>query len=204
MKNFPVGLISALLSAEARVYMFLDMNLVSTTERYTDMDIPFLFNGNVYTPNDLSIGHVSAGMGMTVQSMDIKIQNVNQYQSSFFLNNEQRGRICVLRLMVLDSNRSQVAVLPVFRGLIDDWKMGDLHITIILKNELILWKKKTLRKSSALCPWSFKGTECGYSGTDTTCDRTYNRCVALSNEANFGGFRWIPSVMEKEIQWGPK
>jgi phage-related protein len=52
------------------------------------------------------------------------------------------------------------------------------------------------------CPWVFKGTECAYSGGESTCDQTYERCRFLSNTDNFGGDRFINSLMQKEIWWG--
>lgn len=41
------------------------------------------------------------------------------------------------------------------------------------------------------CRWKFKGTECGYAGATTTCDKTLAACRAMaggSNSAAFGGF----------------
>jgi phage-related protein len=38
----------------------------------------------------------------------------------------------------------------------------------------------------------FKGTACGYSGSETVCDRTFARCIELGNEARFGGQPGIP------------
>jgi len=39
----------------------------------------------------------------------------------------------------------------------------------------------------------FKGTLCGYSGSATECDRTFERCMELGNEHRFGGFPGIPT-----------
>lgn len=38
------------------------------------------------------------------------------------------------------------------------------------------------------CYWKFKGIECGYSGAETTCDKTLTRCKQLNNSPRFGGF----------------
>jgi phage-related protein len=38
------------------------------------------------------------------------------------------------------------------------------------------------------CRWRFKGTECGYSGAATECNKGLAACRALSNSARFGGF----------------
>ena len=89
------------------------------------------------------------------------------------------------------------------RGFISSWELSsDNNVRISVKNEAMLWAKKTLRIHSSSCPWVFKGTECGYSGTATWCDKNYARCGELLNTDNYGGFRFLPSIMEKEIWWG--
>lgn len=44
--------------------------------------------------------------------------------------------------------------------------------------------------------------ECHYGGAQDWCDQTYERCKMLANKDNFGGFRFLPYIMEKEIWWG--
>lgn len=44
--------------------------------------------------------------------------------------------------------------------------------------------------------------ECRYAGSETTCDRTWKRCTELSNTANYGGFRHLGYLSEKDIMWG--
>ena len=39
----------------------------------------------------------------------------------------------------------------------------------------------------------FKGPECGYSGPETECNRTFERCKELGNASRFGGFPGIPT-----------
>ena len=41
----------------------------------------------------------------------------------------------------------------------------------------------------------FKDSRCGYSGNETSCDRTFARCKELGNEENFRGF----PTMYKEL-----
>ena len=102
----------------------------------------------------------------------------------------------------LERERS-LLVQEFIRGFISSWELSsDNQVRISVKNEAMLWAKKTLRIHSSSCPWVFKGTECGYSGTATWCDRNYARCGELLNTDNYGGFRFLPSIMEKEIWWG--
>lgn len=42
-----------------------------------------------------------------------------------------------------------------------------------------------------LCPWTFKGAECGYTGGETTCSKTLQRCEEIWGEGTvlpYGGF----------------
>lgn len=43
------------------------------------------------------------------------------------------------------------------------------------------------------CGWRFKGSECAYAGSESSCNRTKQRCKELANFARFGGFPSIPS-----------
>jgi len=47
----------------------------------------------------------------------------------------------------------------------------------------------------------FKGPQCGYSGVETTCDRTIEACTARSNAARFGGFEQINDADEAVGTW---
>lgn len=49
--------------------------------------------------------------------------------------------------------------------------------------------------------WYTVGT-CRYAGAETWCDRSWDRCLALSNTINFGGKRWLPGLVGKQISWG--
>ena len=42
------------------------------------------------------------------------------------------------------------------------------------------------------CRWVFKGTECGYTGEETECGRTFTDCIERNNTRRYGGFPSIP------------
>ena len=93
--------------------------------------------------------------------------------------------------------------VTLFQGEIGPWEMVEGKITMTITNQFSQWSQKTLNLHSASCRWKvFKGDQCSYSGSEAWCDRTYSRCQALGNTANFGGFRWLPSIKDKQIWWG--
>jgi len=48
-----------------------------------------------------------------------------------------------------------------------------------------------IRKNN--CRFRFKSTECGYSGTETDCDKTLAACRSFNNSVRYGGFPGIGS-----------
>jgi len=88
-----------------------------------------------------------------------------------------------------------------FFGQIDGWTYEEAEdaswLTVrVRRNQGTFGKIIPRRRYKVMCPWIFKGTECGYAGAETLCDRTITRCLALGNEDNFGGFPWVPHPME--------
>ena len=67
-----------------------------------------------------------------------------------------------------------------------------LNVNFTLGAENLLYlrvpKNRYLRNT---CRFKFKNSLCGYTGTETDCDRTYARCKELGNQARYGGF---PSI----------
>ena len=63
-------------------------------------------------------------------------------------------------------------------------------VTFKLGAENLLNQKATPdRFLKNFCRYAELGDEnCGYSGSETECDRTFARCKALGNQARFGGF----------------
>jgi hypothetical protein len=49
--------------------------------------------------------------------------------------------------------------------------------------------------------WYTIGT-CRYSGAEIWCDRSWDRCSALGNTINYGGFKYLPNIIGKQIYWG--
>lgn len=97
-----------------------------------------------------------------------------------------------------------IGILTLMEGFIDNWELDESKIEIKVASLATQWNQQPLTKQSPLCRWKeFGGTECGYSGEQTECDRTYTKCVEYENTANFGGERWLSSLVDKkEFWWG--
>lgn len=126
-----------------------------------------------------------------------------------FAGGTPQGSKAILRLVIVDDDYSLVGDTSFifFEGEVDTWSMTEDNIKISLVSAMTKWSQKALRSHGSSCQWKvFKGitpdSPCMYTGSETWCDRTYKRCAQLNNTDNFGGFRWLPSIVDKEIWWG--
>lgn len=202
MRSLPTILNDELLK-EAYFYCHLVEMYLTSTHRFTSLDIDVVYNGNTYYSRGLKLGNAGFSMTPQVDSMSFDIDNVDQYFTSLILNEEIRKKKCTIRMAALDSNAKVIAETVHFTGLIDQDDWDEKKATIEIASPFIMWRKTVPRRtSSPNCPWVFKDTDCNYAGAETWCNQTYNRCTALSNTANFGGSRWLPGLMNKKIWWG--
>jgi len=155
-----------------------------------------------FTPNAFKFGDISGSATLAVESIDIEIDDTDKTLAAIVLNEDIRNKWAILSVGAIDSEYV-VHVQEFLRGIIGGWQLYDENtLKITITNELVLWNKKPLRIQMSSCPWVFKGPECGYVGGESTCDQTYERCRRLGNTDNFGGDRFINSLMQKEIWWG--
>jgi hypothetical protein len=126
-----------------------------------------------------------------------------------FAGGTPQGSLAIIRRVLVDDDYSLVSGTSamVFEGTIDGWNMTEDILKITVVSQFVQWSQRALRLHSPSCPWKVFGgntpdSPCMYSGSEIWCDRTYVRCTALGNTANYGGFRWLPSIVDKEIWWG--
>lgn len=194
-----------------RMFFMVELGF-STIVRYNDTEESISDSlGNVFLPRSFTFPGLGTSSGMTVSQLDIDIDNTDQVISTYLLGEDVRNTIAKLYLGVVtqkvswagDEVKTEIITQEFFRGIIGGWTLSeDNKALITIKNELILWNKKALRTQSSSCPWSFKGVECQYAGGESWCDQSYDRCLEMVNTDNFGGFRFLPSIMEKELWWG--
>jgi len=212
MRNFDPDMAAELLKETTQQFFMIQFGF-STPYYCTDLDIPVYYDGNKYLPRDFDLGDINYAAALSVDKLSVEIDNVDSQLSAMLLGEDVRNKwVTVYRGLIRPAEpptqAQEIYVAPIFQGLLDGWEDTEPKARIDVVNEFVLWKKKTLRLAQATCPWTFKGEECAYSGAETWCDQSYERCVALGNNlgtggvGGFGGFRFLPAISEKEIWWG--
>lgn len=202
MRNIDVDIAAELAKESFRYFFLLELQLTATY-RFNDIDIPIYHGGELFACRSFSFDQLAGSANLSVESLDIEIDDTDQVISALVLGEDVRNKIAILYFGVMTDTPVQIHIQEFMRGIIGGWDIyGDSNVKINVTNEMILWNKKSLRPQSSSCPWTFKGTECAYAGAETWCDQSYARCVDLVNTAQFGGERFLPAITEREVWWG--
>lgn len=178
-----------------------------TTYRYTTLDVPFYTStatcSGTYSPRGLKFDSVTYSIGNIVDQAILRLDNVDQVMTSIFVDGTSQGEDADIYVAVLTNSGTEIGIVNFFSGQVDAWELDEDEVRITISTEFAKWSQKSAAFHSPSCRWKvFKGTECQYAGAETWCDRTYARCEALVNTDNFGGFRWLPDLENREIRWG--
>jgi len=204
MRSINANIITQLEAGELRPFNLIDMEIDGTHYRYTDCDVPIVTGGNRFEPRGFKSQPIQYSLNKIMDQVKLEIDNLDDALTSIFVGGTPQDSGVSLQLVVLDSDYAVIeSAQTLFEGFINGWGLTEEKVRITVSSLFNRWSQRTLAKHSASCRWKvFKGTECGYSGGETWCDRSYTRCAALSNTDNFGGFRWLPSIADIEIWWG--
>ena len=195
-----VTLVNAWGNEELTAGVFVELGF-DTTMRFSTFDIDLYHGGNKYIATELAVENLSFTSDLSVDTATIRLPNVNLTMSSVLLNNDEIGSMATISIGAVASSRRLYDLEAIIVGELTVWNANEQMAELIYSGLMARWSKKTLRIAQASCPWPLGGDECTYAGPET-CSQTWVRCKALSNQLNFGGFPWLPDLMEKKIYWG--
>ena len=229
MRNIDSTILRELEKVEMQPFKTLELYIDSTYYRYTDCDVPvnlgtyleivwepgIEWGGHVewsrvvgtpeiYYPRWFEVEAVKYSMVDIVDQMQVEIDNLDYEMTPAFVGSTPRGDAMEYRQVLLSDTGFVIAgSILVFQGEIDSYTLDEETIKMTATSQFHAWGQRTLARHSSSCRWKeFKGTECGYAGDVSWCDRTYGRCQEVGNSANFGGFRFLPDLISAEIWWG--
>ncbi len=200
MKTLPAELTAELIKEYHHLCHLFELKLTATVY-YSDADVDIYYDGHWWYSKGIDFDAVRLSTSPKVDNISLGIDNVDKGFSGTVLAEEVRGKECNVWQAALNKNMGVIGVVKIFMGYIDAIEIDNRRANIQLYNHFIRWRLLTPRRvHAATCQWTFTGTECG--GAGAWCDHSWERCLALGNTLNFGGFRWLPYLVDKQIWWG--
>lgn len=175
----------------------LNINIPSGGVRILDNETlsALEYNNEEYMGAPLSHDEIKKDDNSSVSKLRVTLSNVGLGISGII---GARGDVitnaqAVLTLVFLDVNTNEL--IPNIQQVLYAGKCNNLSLdyenaTMEIETPLGGYEKQCpAMKYRATCQVRrFKDCRCGYTGEETTCDRTYSRCKELGNQENFRGF----------------
>jgi len=164
--------------------------------RVTSDSVETVWNGDTYVPFPFELDEISDTSKGEVPQVQLRISNVTRAIEAYI---QQYDEYCkengylpiTVYIYVVHSehlDEEDPIVEHVFE--LKQPQTTSMWATFTLSATNLFMKRFPLyRMLKNRCRYkTFKGTLCGYSGSETTCDRTLVRCKELGNSRRFGGF----------------
>lgn len=146
---------------------------------------PFNYGGRLREVSSLDFA-LDGGVGRVTFS----ISNADLLEVANVAADGYIGWECkVHKVLVLDDG--SVKGILLLHGVITGYTMTDQVVNMDVTTRINVENSINNRRVGEKCGWVFKGTECGYSGPLTTCNKLYvsnDGCSGRSNQHRFGGF----------------
>ena len=184
-----------------RLYTLENYDGASNNLNLAEYDTDIVFNGITYTRFPITIDMISENNKSMIDTVNLTISNVSRVIQSYLESYDLRGKKVSIKTVwanqLADANAYIEDVLY-----IDSYTADQNNVSFILttKFDVLDVELQLRRYSRNYCNWKFKGTECGYAGSDTVCNKTKQDCKNNKNNyARFGGF---PSIQSNRILLG--
>lgn len=210
-KNLDATIIDELAGLSMFPFFTLDLTDGTNEYKYSTLDIPIHLTASgtttisgTYLPKGFIFESINSTLSNVMDDATIRIDDLDDVLKSVFVGGSIKGKAASVHIGLIDSNEDVIGTVLLFTGEVDSFTLDESELRLVIGSVFTKWSHQTYNKHSSSCRWKvFKGVECAYGGAETWCDRSYTRCGVLANTANFGGFRWLPSIENKKFQWGP-
>lgn len=213
MRSLPLALANEISAEVCSIGHLIKIVLFDTS---THQDVPLYFTDKdmdvVWNPGDGDKTWLSRGIEFSdgqqslspkVDSITFEIDNTSLSMSSYVMNYETRGKECTIYRAAFDQYLQVLGATVLFPGILDSVELDNKRARISVANSFVRWNQPTPRRKHAIrCFWSFKGSECGYSGGLTSCDKSWDACIERARTASYGGFRFIDDASGRQVTWG--
>lgn len=176
------------------LYEIYDYDGAGSNLYFAEWDQDVVFDSITYTRFPIKHDFISSNTSGQIDTVQITLGNVSRLIQAYLENYDLRG--CKVKIKIVFANHlADASAMVQDTFYIDSYSANDQSVTFLLSSkfdvlDLELPGRKYMRN---YCQWKFKGTECKYAGSDTTCNHTIDDCRTKSNVLNFGGFPSIPT-----------
>ncbi len=128
-----------------------------------------------------------------IDSVKVRLSNISRMIQFYLETHDFRGKDVRIRMVFADTLDDAEAYLDEIYT-IDSYSADQNHaeFTLTGKFDVLGVNLPARGYTRNTCGWVFKSTECGYTGVETTCNKTQQECRDLGNHTRYGAFPSVP------------
>ena len=129
-----------------------------------------------------------------IDQVKVRLANVSRLIQLYLEQYDFRGKKVIIRTVWVNQLTDPDAHIDdIFY--IDNYTADQTNVEFTLtgKFDVLGMDLPARRYARNYCSWKFKSSECGYTGAETECGKTQQRCKQLNNYQRFGAFPSVPT-----------
>lgn len=161
---------------------------------FAEHDADVVFDGVTYSKFPIKHEFTTENTQNQIDAVSLSVANVSRLIEAYLMNYDLRGK--KVDIIMVWANRLDDADSKIVSSYyIDTYIATEQSVTFTLSSKFDLLDVPLPARTCLrnYCSWKFKSTECGYSGAETICNKTMQKCRELSNQLRFGGFPSVPT-----------
>ena len=176
------------------LYTVYDYNGAGSNLYFAEYDTDIVFDGITYQRFPITHEPIGENTQGEINTLRVIISNISRLIQAYLEQYDFRGKKVSIKLVWANQLADTDAYIE-DAGYIDSYTADQENVSFLISSKFdVLGVELPLRRYSRnYCSWEFKSTECGYSGSETSCDKTLQRCKALGNQVRYGGFPAVPT-----------
>jgi lambda family phage minor tail protein L len=206
---------NALAEDQVRAAWLAEIQFSAGTVYYALHDADITVDGQLYSANSGKVSQLAETLEGQAPRLRLQIQNLDGTMATNLgaeksvtvgegltkaRRMQERGIDVALRMVLLDALAEGAVFEVTFELDAYTWNDNEARLDLSASPVLRGIQVPGRRTQTWYCPWTYKGTECGYTGSLKTCDYTYdgpNGCTkhfSKTEAKRFGGFIGRPQA----------
>ena len=153
-----------------------------------------IFDGSEYKAFSITHDKIGENLSGRIDRVTLRLGNANR-EMQYYLDNYDAFKGCKVSIkLVWLENLDNPNCFDEYNFVVESGDSDDKEVTLALKSGIDVEVNKIPKGkfNRAYCRFKFKSAECGYSGSEISCNKSFQRCQELNNVRRYGAFPGTP------------
>lgn len=175
------------------LYEIYHLGLEAEPTRWAGWDIDVVYDGNTYEGRSIKHSEITQGSDGKINDINLAVNNCGRAVQQLIVDYGLIGKTIKVK-QIFSGADDIIEYSLVIKGAATKKDQVVFQLGVGFDAlKLIIPARKMFSQS---CSWIFKGDECLYDGSETTCEKTFMDCKRKGNQERFGGF---PAIINERL-----